>query len=134
MIEVSRKISSERASAADLARIARGQWGIESVGDGNFLASTSTTLTENVDTSLKSYPKLSNSDYNLSNANFTGANFTGANLTGANPKGAVGLSGATLTNVIWSRTECPDGTLSNNDGGTCIGHLSPAQPSSSYPP
>jgi hypothetical protein len=37
--------------------------------------------------------------------------------------GATGLKTATLTNVIWSKTTCPDGTLSTNDGGTCLGHL-----------
>lgn len=137
-------------------------------GDGNFSASTSAAVTENVDTSLSGYPKLSDGAYNLSNANlsgsylaglslagaslydsnfknvnftntglgganmsnsnFTGANFTranltGANLSGANLMGAAGLNSATLTNVTWYNTECPDGTLSNRDGGTCIGHL-----------
>ena len=38
---------------------------------------------------------------------------TGADLTGAN------LHRADLTGVIWSNTTCPDGTNSNNDGGTC---------------
>jgi hypothetical protein len=37
--------------------------------------------------------------------------------------GATGLKTATLANAIWSKTACPDGTLSNNDGGTCVGHL-----------
>jgi uncharacterized protein YjbI with pentapeptide repeats len=37
---------------------------------------------------------------------------TGANLTGAN-----------LSKVIWSSTNCPDGTNSNNHGNTCLGHL-----------
>jgi uncharacterized protein YjbI with pentapeptide repeats len=48
----------------------------------------------------------------------THANLTGANLTGANLKGAIGLN-----TVIWSGTTCPDGTDSDNDGSTCIGHL-----------
>ncbi len=54
---------------------------------------------------------------NLSNTNLTNVNFTGANLTQAN------LSGTTLTGVSWSNTTCPDGTNSNNDGNTCVGHL-----------
>jgi hypothetical protein len=33
------------------------------------------------------------------------------------------LSGANLNNVIWSGSTCPDGTNSNNDGNTCLGHL-----------
>ena len=50
---------------------------------------------------------------NLSGANLHGADLTGANLTGAN------LSGANLNRVVWSHTTCPDGTSSDNDGGSC---------------
>jgi YVTN family beta-propeller protein len=59
---------------------------------------------------------------NLTGANLTGANLSGANLSGANLSGA-DLSGAKLSGVIWSTTTCPDGTNSNADGGTCLGHL-----------
>jgi streptogramin lyase len=45
---------------------------------------------------------------NLANANLAGANLTGASLAGSNLQG-----------VTWSNTTCPDGTNSNNDGGTC---------------
>src|SRR5665811_1680586 len=44
------------------------------------------------------------------------ANFTNANLTGATS------AGANWNNAIWSNT-CPDGTNSNNNGGTRVGHL-----------
>jgi uncharacterized protein YjbI with pentapeptide repeats len=54
---------------------------------------------------------------NLHGANLTNADLTGANLTGAN------LQGATLTNVIWDDTTCPDGTNSNDNGGTCVLNL-----------
>ena len=27
--------------------------------------------------------------------------------------------------VTWKQTTCPDGTTSNNDGGTCLNHLTP---------
>jgi uncharacterized protein YjbI with pentapeptide repeats len=64
---------------------------------------------------------LSNS--NFKGATFTGANLSGANLTNSNLMGATGLKTATLTNVVWSQTQCTDGTTSNNDGGTCVGHL-----------
>lgn len=57
---------------------------------------------------------------NLSGATFQGSNFTGANFTGANLKGA-NFKSAIVTNVIWSNTVCPDGTNSNNDGGSCVG-------------
>jgi hypothetical protein len=52
-----------------------------------------------------------------------GVNLTNANLSSSNLTGATGLRTATLTGVIWSKTACPDGTLSTNDGGTCVGHL-----------
>ena len=55
-------------------------------------------------------------------ANLTGANLKGANLTGANLTRAT-LTGANLSGVTWSNTTCPDGTNSNNNGGTCLGHL-----------
>jgi hypothetical protein len=37
--------------------------------------------------------------------------------------GATGMKPATLTGVIWNKTACPDGTNSDQDGGTCLGHL-----------
>jgi uncharacterized protein YjbI with pentapeptide repeats len=65
---------------------------------------------------------------NLSNANLTDAtlalvNLAGANLSGATLTGATGLKTATLKNVVWSDTTCPDGTNSNNEGGSCVGHF-----------
>jgi uncharacterized protein YjbI with pentapeptide repeats len=65
---------------------------------------------------------LSNS--NLKGASFSGVTLSGANLTNSNLTGATGLATATgITSVIWNKTACPDGTLSNSDGGTCVGHL-----------
>ncbi len=54
---------------------------------------------------------------NFSNANLSMVNFQNANLTGAV------LSGTTLTGAVWNNTTCPDGTNSDNNGSTCIGHL-----------
>lgn len=51
-------------------------------------------------------------------ANFTGANFTNANLSGVQNKG-----GLVFTGAIWANTICPDGTNSDADGGTCMGHF-----------
>jgi uncharacterized protein YjbI with pentapeptide repeats len=61
---------------------------------------------------------------NLSGANLTDANLTDANLTEANLDAAI-LTGANLTGVTWSNDTCPDGTNSNNDGGTCLNNLTP---------
>ena len=125
-------------------------------GDGNFLGSATSPLTQYVDTDIRHYLQ-ANGTYNLSGVNltgaylgganlsganlangnfksatFTGANLSGANLASSNFKGAnftgANLSGANLSNsnfgnVIWSSTTCPDTTNSNNDGGSCLGHL-----------
>jgi hypothetical protein len=61
----------------------------------------------------------------LRDADLTGANFTSADLTGAN------LDQARLDGAIWSKTTCPDGKMSEDVGGSCINHLSPAAASSS---
>lgn len=52
-------------------------------------------------------------------ADFTNAQFNGTYLLGAD------FSGATLTGATWSNATCPDGTNSNSNGNTCIGHLIP---------
>jgi Pentapeptide repeats (8 copies)/Collagen triple helix repeat (20 copies) len=53
---------------------------------------------------------------NLMYTDLTGADFSNADLTGAD------LSFAVLI-VTWSNTTCPDGTNSDDNGGTCVGHL-----------
>ncbi|MEM7139923.1 MAG: pentapeptide repeat-containing protein [Actinomycetota bacterium] len=50
----------------------------------------------------------------------TGADFTGADLTDVNLEDA-DFTGATLTGVVWNNTNCPDGSNSDTNGGTCIG-------------
>jgi hypothetical protein len=50
---------------------------------------------------------------NLRDADLSGADLSGADLTRAN------LSGANLDGVTWSHTTCPDGTSSDDHGGTC---------------
>ena len=56
---------------------------------------------------------------------FTNSNLTQVNFTGVNLIRDTGLDSATLTGVIWSNTLCPDGTNSDNNGNTCVGHLTP---------
>jgi uncharacterized protein YjbI with pentapeptide repeats len=64
---------------------------------------------------------------NLSSAHLNGSSFVGANLTNANLAGAdtslIGPVATDFTGAIWSNTTCPDGTNSNRDGSTCVGHL-----------
>ena len=65
------------------------------------------------------------SDADLSGADLTDAILTGANLAFANLCGA-NLTNANLTDVFYSNTICPDCTNSNDNGGTCEGHLTPS--------
>ena len=62
----------------------------------------------------------------LDYATLTGDDFTGADLAGADLSFAVltgaNFTGADLTGAIFSNTTCADGTNSNNDNGTCVGH------------
>lgn len=50
-------------------------------------------------------------------ARLNGVDLSRADLTGARLGHASGLS-----SVIWSDTTCPDGTNSDANGGTCVGH------------
>jgi CSLREA domain-containing protein len=53
----------------------------------------------------------------LTNANLTNVDFTDAILRTAS------MDGANVTGVVWSNTICPDGTNSDGNGGTCVGHF-----------
>jgi hypothetical protein len=59
----------------------------------------------------------------LAGADLAGANFNKADLAGADLNGATVTGTTNFNKVTWSDTTCPDGTNSNNDGGTCAGHL-----------
>lgn len=70
------------------------------------------------------------------NINFSGANFTGVTFTAAAGRSfgfhfddftGVNLAGTNIASVAtsWESTICPDGTNSNANGNTCIGHLTP---------
>lgn len=59
---------------------------------------------------------------NLRNVDLSGAILEGADLTGADLQGA-DLEEADLSDVVWSGTTCPDGSNSDNVGGSCENHL-----------
>ena len=59
---------------------------------------------------------------NLSVADLTNANLSVADLANANLSLA-DLTNAALDHVSWAHTTCPDGTNSDDNGGTCVGHL-----------
>ena len=76
-------------------------------------------------------------DTNLTNADFSGDNLDGSNLTDADLSGTefvnanlqnttfTGTTGdatTDVTGVTWLDTTCPDGTNSNEDNDTCLGH------------
>ncbi|MBI5497743.1 MAG: M48 family metalloprotease [Deltaproteobacteria bacterium] len=54
----------------------------------------------------------------LSGANLSGVELKGADLRGTNLKGA-NLSLANLAGAVWGNTTCPDGTDSDDNGGSC---------------
>ncbi len=56
---------------------------------------------------------------NLTNVNFSNSTLTRFDLRQTN------MTGANLTGVTWVNTLCPDETNSDNNGNTCIGHLTP---------
>jgi uncharacterized protein YjbI with pentapeptide repeats len=89
------------------------------MGSANF---TGATL-QNANLSNSNLKGANFTNVNLTGANFSSSNLTGANFSNSNLTGATGLKTATLSNVVWSKTTCPDGTTSTNDGGTCVGHL-----------
>ena len=63
----------------------------------------------------------------MGGANLEGANFTDANLvfSGLQNANVIGPEGVLYGKVptIFDNTICPDGTNSDANGGTCIGHL-----------
>jgi uncharacterized protein YjbI with pentapeptide repeats len=62
---------------------------------------------------------------NLTNSIFSNATFIKWRFETVDLTGATGLDTATLTDVTWSDTICPDGTNSDSNGNTCVGHLTP---------
>jgi uncharacterized repeat protein (TIGR01451 family) len=59
-------------------------------------------------------------DDNIGGSSLQGTNLQGTNLNGAD------LTGAQVGGVNWNNSICPDATNSNNDGHTCVGHLTAA--------
>jgi uncharacterized protein YjbI with pentapeptide repeats len=62
---------------------------------------------------------------NLNGAKISGNTLNSADLTGANLNKAQ-ISFPALHDAFYSNTTCPDGSNSDNDGGTCVGHGVPA--------
>ena len=60
----------------------------------------------------------------LTKADMRGADLRGADMQRANLRGAR-LRGAKLGKVNWDNTICPDGTNSDANANTCLGHLRP---------
>lgn len=60
----------------------------------------------------------------LVNVTFDGGSFIGSNFTDADLTGATFFNDS-LGEVTWSNTTCPDGTNSDDHGGSCEGHLTP---------
>lgn len=58
-------------------------------------------------------------DTNFDGSTFQTSGFYDSDLTGAT------FVGADTSGISWSNTTCPDGTDSDNNGNTCVGHLVP---------
>jgi uncharacterized protein YjbI with pentapeptide repeats len=58
------------------------------------------------------------------NSDFTDADFTGSSFNHLDFRGST-LTDTTLTDTTWTDVYCPDGTYSDDNGNTCIGHLAP---------
>jgi uncharacterized protein YjbI with pentapeptide repeats len=61
--------------------------------------------------------------FDLSRTVLEGASLTNANFTNANLDCMFGQGGSGPPGAIYSNTTCPDGTNSDNNGGTCGGHF-----------
>jgi len=59
---------------------------------------------------------------NLSSSNLASADMTNQHLVGTNLASAV-FTGTNISGVTWSNVTCPDGTNSNDNANTCVGHL-----------
>ncbi len=85
--------------------------------EGHFFRTDDCALEPGVDC-----PNVSLIGADLRGRDLTGANLSGADLTNADLTG-VSLRGAVVLGIVWSGTVCPDGTNSDDNNGTCIGHL-----------
>ena len=59
---------------------------------------------------------------NLTDADLSGTEFGDANLQNVTFTGTTGDATTDVTGVTWFDTTCPDGTNSNDDNDTCLGH------------
>ncbi len=85
------------------------------IGFGDFAGSdfSNANLSDlNAGTSGTNYVPM-NGVINMANANFTNATLLNSHV----------LTVADFTGAIWSNTICPDGTNSDSNGNTCVGHL-----------
>lgn len=67
---------------------------------------------------VSNYPGWSMTGVDFTNTNLTNVNFTNTNLSGARNMDSANTTGAT-----WNNTKCPDGTNSNDNSNTCVGHF-----------
>lgn len=92
-------------------------------------------LTNSAITNDQSMPNFSHTDFtdallsfssivgvNFANSNFTNTKFINTTIQNTDFTGSV-MTGANFSGTSWNSTICPDGTNSDNNGNTCIGHL-----------
>jgi len=92
-----------------------------SINSNNFSGDSFINVTINTSTGGNNFTNTNFTGATISSSvggnDFTNANFTNANLNGSNWELNI------LTGITWSNTTCSDGTNSDSDGGTCVGHL-----------
>jgi uncharacterized protein YjbI with pentapeptide repeats/sugar lactone lactonase YvrE len=63
-----------------------------------------------------------------SHLDVTGLELGAADFTNSNFFGATGFGSTDTSLVTWNNTICPDGSNSNGNGSTCVGHFDPPAP------
>lgn len=58
----------------------------------------------------------------FANSNFTNTSFINTQIRNSDFTGST-MTGANFSGATWVNTTCPDGTNSDNNGNTCVGHL-----------
>lgn len=61
--------------------------------------------------------------FDFRSADLKNTNFTNAIIRQSKFQGAMNASTANFTGATWESTTCPDGTNSDSNGNTCVGHL-----------
>jgi uncharacterized protein YjbI with pentapeptide repeats len=88
------------------------------------LSSLNNTNVSGVDFTDANMAAVAFNNVNATNANFTNVSFVNAGIDNTDLTGA-NFTGSDVSQTFWTNVTCPDGTNSDNNGNTCVGHLTP---------